>query len=180
MAPKSINKRLGLLTAWLFYAETNDLVSVNVAKGVTVSASKTPRERRLPFSMDDYRALFSSKVFAERHRPLGAGGEAAFWIPIEYRDSLPPSGICSPLVRASENRVQSAAFSQWFGRYLRKAVGIKDSRKVLHSTRHTFKDICRDAGVITEVHGRLTGHAAGNVGEATASACRSEPSTRLS
>jgi integrase len=53
------------------------------------------------------------------------------------------------------------AWSQWFGRYKRR-LGIKDRRKVFHSLRHTFKDLCRDADVPKEVHDRLTGHTQGD------------------
>jgi integrase len=38
-----------------------------------------------------------------------------------------------------------------------------DSRKVVHSFRHTIKDLFRDAGVSKEVQDFLTGHASGDV-----------------
>jgi integrase len=50
------------------------------------------------------------------------------------------------------------AWSKWFGRYLRNAVGIADTAKVFHSFRHGFKDAARAAGVSQEVHDALTGH----------------------
>jgi hypothetical protein len=59
----------------------------------------------------------------------------------------------------------SAQWSKWFGRYLRKKVGITDPAKVFHSFRHTFKRMTRDAGLPEEVHDALTGHSGhGNVG----------------
>ncbi len=39
-----------------------------------------------------------------------------------------------------------------------------DSRLVFHSFRHSFKDLCRKAGILTEVHDQITGHAPTNVG----------------
>lgn len=67
-----------------------------------------------------------------------------------------------PEVQSAEGRARSAAFSQWFNDYIRrKAIGIGDPRKVLHSFRHQFKDMCRDAGVSEDVHDALTGHRAG-------------------
>lgn len=75
-----------------------------------------------------------------------AGGEATLW----------------PLLKSAEGRSRTAAFSQWFGNYLRrKPISITDKRKVLHSARHLFKDMCRDAGLSEDVHDALTGHAAG-------------------
>lgn len=59
----------------------------------------------------------------------------------------------------------SARWSKWFGRYVRKIVGITDRAKVFHSFRHTFKRMTRDAGLPEEMHDALTGHAGrGGVG----------------
>ena len=55
----------------------------------------------------------------------------------------------------------SARWSKWFGRYLRKTVGIDDRKKVFHSFRHTFKRMTRDAGLHEELHDALTGHSSG-------------------
>lgn len=61
---------------------------------------------------------------------------------------------------------RSGNFSKWFARYLRSASGcnIQDSRVVFHSFRHTFKTLCREAGVPEEVHDALTGHVTASVG----------------
>jgi integrase len=45
-----------------------------------------------------------------------------------------------------------------------RCLGITDPRKVLHSARHRFKDVCRAAGIPKDVHDALTGHTAGDVG----------------
>jgi integrase len=48
-----------------------------------------------------------------------------------------------------------------------RSLGITDPRKVLHSARHRFKDVCRNApggGIAKDLHDALTGHAAGDVG----------------
>lgn len=75
-----------------------------------------------------------------------AGSEATLW----------------PLLRSAKGRARTAAFSQWFGNYLRrKPLSITDRRKVFHSFRHLFKDMCRDAGLSEDVHDALTGHASG-------------------
>ena len=70
-----------------------------------------------------------------------------------------------PHVKAQGRRPRSAAWSKWFGRYLREKCGISDSAKVFHSFRHTFKRMTRDAGIPEEAHDALTGHASnGGVG----------------
>ena len=70
-----------------------------------------------------------------------------------------------PRVRSAPCRQRTSSWSQWFGRYLRKVVGITDRRKTFHSFRHTFKDLCREAGVTKEIHDRLTGHAGVDVSD---------------
>ena len=70
-----------------------------------------------------------------------------------------------PDVKSSTERALSAAWSQWFGRYLRTHCGITDTRKVYHSFRHTFKQAARDAGVPREVHDAITGHSDGSVSD---------------
>jgi len=59
---------------------------------------------------------------------------------------------------APDQKGALAAWSKWFGRYLRSTVGIADTAKVFHSFRHGFKDAARAAGVALEVHDALTGH----------------------
>lgn len=84
-------------------------------------------------------------AYVERRR-AAAGDEATLW----------------PRLQSGEGRARTASFSQWFGNYLRrKPIGITDRRKVFHSFRHLFKDMCRDAGLSEDVHDALTGHAAG-------------------
>ncbi len=43
-------------------------------------------------------------------------------------------------------------------KYLRVDLGIKDSRKVFHSFRHTYRDACREAGLDEELADALMGH----------------------
>jgi len=59
---------------------------------------------------------------------------------------------------------RSGNWSKWWSRYLRHDIGITASSKVFHSFRHTFKDVCREAGIGEEIHDALTGHAGGGVG----------------
>jgi integrase len=67
-----------------------------------------------------------------------------------------------PALKANAEGRRTQAYSKRFAYYLDK-IEIKDRRKVFHSFRHTFKDICR--GVIDkEIHDALTGHAANDVG----------------
>jgi len=88
---------------------------------------------------------------------------------VQYRESLGSSGQGDeaplwPGVKSGKGRPMSAAWSKWFGRYLRADGGVPDRRKVFHSFRHTFKRMARDAGLSEEMHDALTGHAGGGVG----------------
>lgn len=55
-------------------------------------------------------------------------------------------------------------FSYFFSNYLRHKIGIVDERKVFHSFRHTFKEICRKVGIEEAVHDALTGHSKPSAG----------------
>jgi integrase len=55
------------------------------------------------------------------------------------------------------------AWTKWFGRYLRRT-GIKDTRKVFHSFRHTFKDALRAANVGEDLNDALLGQKHSSVG----------------
>lgn len=95
--------------------------------------------------------LMGFLAYVERVK-ASAGAEATLW----------------PLLKSAEGRSRTAAFSQWFGNYLRrKPISITDKKKVFHGFRHLFKDMCREAGLSEDVHDALTGHAAGkSVGRA--------------
>ena len=58
----------------------------------------------------------------------------------------------------------SAAYSKWFGRYLRDACGVTDTNKVFHSFRHGFKDALRAGSVPEDLGDALTGHSNQSVG----------------
>jgi integrase len=55
------------------------------------------------------------------------------------------------------------AWTKWFRRYL-NSIAITDTRKVLHSLRHGFKDALRAAGIPEDLNDALTGHTLGTVG----------------
>ena len=70
-----------------------------------------------------------------------------------------------PLVSSAPGLQMTANWSSWFGRYLRKVIGIQDPRKCFHSFRHGFKDACRSCGISKEIHDRITGHASSDAGD---------------
>ena len=99
--------------------------------------------RKVPIHPELRRLGFMSYVEGRK----AAGEEATLW----------------PLLGSAKGLAHTAAFSKWFGNYLRrKPVSIADKRKQpMHAFRHLFKDMCRDAGLSEDVHDGLTGHAAG-------------------
>jgi integrase len=62
-----------------------------------------------------------------------------------------------PLVAPEKSRAGVAAYSKWFGRYLR-ARGVTDTAKVFHSFRHSVKDALRRGKVDHELREALIGH----------------------
>lgn len=71
------------------------------------------------------------------------------------------AAVFFPTLKKNWHEKLSGSFSKFFGRYLR-AVGIKDSRKVLYSFRHSLKDLMEVAGVPTKYLQRLLGHTTGD------------------
>lgn len=71
-----------------------------------------------------------------------------------------------PQLEPDHDGRRGGTFGQWFSRYLRGPRGCKiiDKRVVFHSFRHTFKTLCREAGITEEVHDALTGHVSGSIG----------------
>ena len=70
-----------------------------------------------------------------------------------------------PELLADHDGRRGGNIGKWFQRYLRhsRGIGITDRRVVFHSFRHTFKTLCRAAGISEEVHDALTGHVSSSV-----------------
>jgi integrase len=116
-------------------------ISIGTSGGRTVKTRTSIR--KVPIHPDLRRLGFLGYVEGRRK----AGEEVTLW----------------PLLGSAERRNHTAAFSQWFGNYLRrKPVSITDTRKQpMHAFRHLFKDMGRNAGLPEEVNDALTGHASG-------------------
>lgn len=62
-----------------------------------------------------------------------------------------------PDLELASKNTYSQPVSKWFTRF-RREIGITNPKKTFHSFRHTFKDMCREAGLSQEIHDALTGH----------------------
>jgi integrase len=86
---------------------------------------------------------------------------------LDYAQSLretSDSRFLFPALKRNPRGKLGGYFSTFFSAYLRRRVRITDRRKVFHSFRHTFKDICRRAGIDEAVHDALTGHTSPHAG----------------
>jgi hypothetical protein len=66
---------------------------------------------------------------------------------------------------APDQKGSLRAWSKWWGRHLRKHVGIKDRNKVYHSFRHGFQDALRQATPDEELRDALAGRSSGGRGK---------------
>lgn len=83
---------------------------------------------------------------------------------VRYVDSLPKDGLVFPrLVEHSSNGLGHSVGLAW-GRYLRRELGMDAEAAPFHGFRHTFKTLCREAGIETAVHDCITGHSTAGVG----------------
>ncbi|MDR0578871.1 MAG: DUF4160 domain-containing protein [Candidatus Accumulibacter sp.] len=83
---------------------------------------------------------------------------------LDYALSMRECRFLFPALKPNPRRKLGGYFSAFFSGYLRKRIGITDRRKVFHSFRHTFKDVCRKVGIDEPVHDALTGHTAPHAG----------------
>jgi integrase len=96
------------------------------------------------------------------HQELLCAGFRAYW----HDQHIRGEAWLFPSLEPDHDGRRGGAFGQWFSRYLRGDRGCKilDKRVVFHSFRHTFKTLCREAGISEEVHDALTGHVSGSIG----------------
>lgn len=83
---------------------------------------------------------------------------------LDYVESVRGQGFLFPHLKTNPRDKRGGYFSNFFSGYLRQRVGITDRRKVFHSFRHSFKDVCRSVGIDEAVHDALTGHTAPGAG----------------
>lgn len=77
---------------------------------------------------------------------------------IDYVAKGEADALLFPHLKPNPRGKLGGYFSTWFSTWLRNTLKIKDTRKVFHSFRHTFKDCCRQVGIEEAVHDALTGH----------------------
>ena len=82
---------------------------------------------------------------------------------IDYVQSVKPNKFLFPHLKPNPRGKMGGYFSNFFSIYLRQRIRITDRRKVFHSFRHTFKDVCRKVGIEEAVHDALTGHTGNSV-----------------
>lgn len=84
LSTASVQKHLTAIRSVLAWAVDNGLCEHNVAAGVKIREARMQPARRLPYDDKDLEILFSSTIYTQGFRPRGggAGGEAAFWLPL--------------------------------------------------------------------------------------------------
>lgn len=81
-SPGNINVIIPFLGTLFNYAVDNDLIPANPAKGIKVADKRRAKDKRLHFDRDELKAMFSGPVHIDGARPVGGGGEAAYWLPL--------------------------------------------------------------------------------------------------
>lgn len=80
--PGNINVIIPFLGTLFNYAVDNDLIPANPAKGIKVADKRRAKDKRRGFNKEELKALFSGPVHTDEARPVGGGGEAAYWLPL--------------------------------------------------------------------------------------------------
>ena len=81
-SPETALKKLALLRTILQTAVDNNKLPSNPSDRVKVPMPKVRQKPRVPYELEDLKAIFKSEVFTSEVRPEGGKGEAAFWIPL--------------------------------------------------------------------------------------------------
>lgn len=87
---------------------------------------------------------------------------------LEYVEGVRKAGYSTLwpyMTSKSAKAADSEVLGRWFNRWLHTVLKLP-ATKVFHSLRHTFKDLCRNAGIPRDVHQSLTGHSKQTVGDA--------------
>lgn len=82
---------------------------------------------------------------------------------LDYVARLPKGARLFPLLKPNKYGDLTGGFSKWFGKFLRKEIGIADKRKVFHSFRHTFISACKASRMPLSVRYAIVGHSEGTV-----------------
>lgn len=83
---------------------------------------------------------------------------------LDYVKSQPPGGQVFPRIKPNKVGKYAPAFGRIWRRYLSDTAKFESPAAPMHGFRHTFKTLCRAAGIPAEVSDWITGHAAENVG----------------
>lgn len=78
----NIKVKLSRLRTLFNYAEANGIIDASPARGVGIIDKEPARHKRRSLSQDELKALFAGPVHAAGHRPVGGGGETAYWLPL--------------------------------------------------------------------------------------------------
>lgn len=82
ITPANAKVKLSRLSTLLNFATDRDIIAANPTLGVRVEYRQRASDRRQAFSREQFRLLFSGPVHKEGARPVGGGGEAAYWLPL--------------------------------------------------------------------------------------------------
>lgn len=82
---------------------------------------------------------------------------------LEYVSGLPQDGQLFPMLTPNPEGWYGHNFGKRWGAYLKETAKLESPVRPLHGFRHTFKTMCREAGVPEEIHDAMTGHSDGSV-----------------
>lgn len=77
---KTVSKKLGVISTIFAQACKDDVLPVNPTLGVEVTEPAKSEKSRLPYTLEQLQTIVSCPIFTEGDRPLGAGGDAAYWL----------------------------------------------------------------------------------------------------
>ena len=82
---------------------------------------------------------------------------------LDYVNQLPADSALFPLLTPNPQGWYGHNFGKRWGAYLKEVVQLNSPARPLHGFRHSFKTMCREAGIPEDLHDAMTGHNDGSV-----------------
>lgn len=82
---------------------------------------------------------------------------------LDYSGSQAANGQLFPMLKPNPDGYYSVNWGKAWANYLRKTVNLDSPASPAHGFRHTFKTLCRQAGIPEDIHDAITGHSDGSV-----------------
>lgn len=146
IAVTTLNDRLEMIRKIFRKACNDGLLKENPAehidgKQLSNAEARNRKKKRLPFSLADLEAIFSSQVYREHRRSRGQCGESTYWIPaIMYFTGARPEEVAGLALADLQQDAHGTWFFDILDRYSSEDSGLFDAEEIPSTHCRTLKN----------------------------------------